>query len=57
MPTCCAISLPAPTAPCCALLPAQILKPAEKKQKFMFAMGQRPATPPRAGVLGGPPQQ
>ncbi|GAB4813685.1 hypothetical protein N2152v2_000731 [Parachlorella kessleri] len=35
----------------------QILKPAEKKQKFMFAgMGQRPSTPPRSGVVGQPQQ-
>lgn len=27
---------------------AQILKPAEKKHKYMYAMNPRPATPPRA---------
>lgn len=26
----------------------QILKPAEKKQKYLYAMNPRPATPPRA---------
>lgn len=31
----------------------QILKPAEKKQKFLYAgaaMGSRPGTPPRTGA-------
>jgi len=31
----------------------QILKPAEKKPRFGYALtGQRPATPPRGGVQG-----
>jgi serine/threonine-protein phosphatase PP1 catalytic subunit len=36
----------------------QILKPAEKKARFLYSGGgggQRPATPPRAGAPGGPP--
>lgn len=35
----------------------QILKPAEKKARFVYgAMGQRPATPPRSGAMGAPGQ-
>lgn len=33
----------------------QILKPAEKKAKFMGFGGQRPATPPRPGAPQPPP--
>ena len=37
-----------------AALLLQILKPAEKKQKFMYSgTGPRPGTPPRAGAKAG----